>query len=250
MRRVSQTLITVFAAVIAVGANAAGTTPGTQGPALRTSAGKPAAVAVAQKPMLRTTTVVKVPVAVAAPKIRVAAPVVTAPKIRIAAKAAVGHAAKPHAMKVAVVVRHPHAVKKRVVARRVSPTISLPMDEVRVVAFTQPIATIFVGNPLIADVSMIDNRHAFVLGKSFGATNIVALNSDGRQVVNQSVSVFGRTSNTVVLHRGVAQATLTCASSRCEPMPMPGDDKDSYSSRMEQVLAHQDANIKAASAGK
>jgi Flp pilus assembly secretin CpaC len=248
MRRVSQALITVFAAVIATGANAAGTTPGTQSPALRTSAGKPAAVAVAQKPMLRTTTIVKVPVAVAAPKIRVATPVAAAPKIRVAAPVAIMHPAKP--VRVAVAVHRPHVVKKRVAVRRYSPAISLPMDEVRVVAFTQPIATIFVGNPLIADVSMIDNRHAFVLGKSFGATNIVALNSDGRQVVNQSVSVFGHTGNLVVLHRGVAQATLTCASSRCEPLPTPGDDKDSYGTRMEQIASHQDANMKAAAAGK
>lgn len=248
MRRVSQALLTIFAAVIATGASATDTAPAAQGPALRTSAaGKPAAVVTAQKPVLRATVAVKVPAA--APKMRVATPAVVAvPNIRIAAPAKA--VVKVHPVKVAVAVHRAHPVKKRVVARRSSPAISLPMDEVRVVAFTQPVATIFVGNPLIADVSMIDNRHAFVLGKSFGATNIVALNIDGKQVVNQSVNVFGHTGNMVVLHRGVARATFTCGGARCEAAPTPGDDKDSYSARMEQIIGHQDANIKAAAAGR
>lgn len=123
------------------------------------------------------------------------------------------------------------------------------MDEVRVVAFSQPISTVYVGNPMIADVSMIDSKHAFVLGKSFGATNMVALNADGKQIVNDSVTVYGHNGNTVILHRGTSQATYACAGARCESAPMPGDDKESFSSRMEQVTTHQDAGVKAASAG-
>jgi hypothetical protein len=118
------------------------------------------------------------------------------------------------------------------------------------VAFSQPVSTVYVGNPVVADVSVIDSRHAFVLGKGFGATNIIALNSDGKQVVNEHVTVFGHTGTTVVVHRGAGQATYACANSRCEIAPTPGDDKETYSSRMEQILGHQDAGMKAASAGR
>jgi hypothetical protein len=124
------------------------------------------------------------------------------------------------------------------------------MDEVRVVAFSQPIAVVYVGNPMIADVSMIDSRHAFVLGKGFGATNLVALDADGKQVINDPINVFGHTGNTVVLHRGTQQATLTCGNARCEAAPTPGDDKDSFSARMEQLEKHQDAGAKAAGTGR
>ena len=46
--------------------------------------------------------------------------------------------------------------------------IAISMDEVRTVTFGGPIATVYVGNPAIADVNMIDARHAFVIGKGFG----------------------------------------------------------------------------------
>jgi Flp pilus assembly secretin CpaC len=150
-----------------------------------------------------------------------------------------------------VLARSRVAVHKMAVAHRSAPpSISVPLDEVRVVAFSHPVATVYVGNPMVADVSVIDSRHAFVLGKAFGATNIVALDSDGKQLVNEHVTVFGHTGSTVILHRGVAQATYNCASSRCEVAPTPGDDKDSYASRMEQTVGHQDANLKAANAGR
>jgi hypothetical protein len=64
------------------------------------------------------------------------------------------------------------------------------------------------------------------------------------------VTVFGHTGTTVIVHRGAAQNTYACANSRCEIAPTPGDDKEAYSSRMEQILGHQDAGTKAASAGR
>src|ERR1700743_437405 len=67
--------------------------------------------------------------------------------------------------------------------------IALTLDEVRTVPFENPVATVYVGNPSIADITMIDARHAFVLGKSYGRTNIVALNHEGEQVYNQRVDV-------------------------------------------------------------
>lgn len=228
MRRASHSLLVIMAAAIATGASAGAVNPVVQKmpqPALRTASGGSAALP--SKPALRAS-------AATSPA---AKPVVVA-KVTVV---------KPVGKKV-VVANHPRGTHKHFAMRRAAPVISVPMDEVRVVAFSQPISTVYVGNPMIADVSMIDSKHAFVLGKSFGATNIVALNVDGKQVVNDAVSVYGHSGNTVILHRGTAQATYACAGTRCESAPMPGDDKDSFSSRMEQVSSHQDAGVKAASA--
>lgn len=155
-----------------------------------------------------------------------------------------------------VVVVHPTAAAKVVVRKHVAYRhmaaahgIAVPMDEVRVIQFSSPVSTVYVGNPSIADVSMIDNRHAFVLGKGFGATNVVALDQDGKQVVNDAISVYARTGSTVTLMRGPNQTTLACGGARCETSPMPGDDKDSFEVRTGQIEKHQDLNIKAASAG-
>jgi hypothetical protein len=120
-----------------------------------------------------------------------------------------------------------------------SASVSIPLDEVRMVDFAQPIATLYIGNPTIADVTMIDKRHAFVLGKAFGATNIVALDAAGFEVSNRQVVVFGSGSAVVTLQRGAARMTYSCAAARCEPSPQPGDGKDTFDSGMDQIAKHQ-----------
>ena len=101
--------------------------------------------------------------------------------------------------------------------------VAVPMDEVRTVAFAKPVATVYVGNPAIADINMIDARHAFVLGKSYGTTNMIALDHYGRQVSNTYISVSGSNGASVTLMRGATQMTLACSGNRCELAPLPGD---------------------------
>jgi hypothetical protein len=118
--------------------------------------------------------------------------------------------------------------------------VILALDEVHTLTFKNPVGTVYVGNPAIADITMIDARHAFVQGKSYGRTNIVALNRDGAQVFNSGVNVTGaQSSGTVVLNRGSQRITLNCAGNRCEPTPMPGDGKDSYDPANGIATAHQ-----------
>ena len=117
--------------------------------------------------------------------------------------------------------------------------VSIPLDEVRVITFTKPVSTLYVGNPVIADVTIIDNRHAFLQGKSFGSTNLVALDASGRQIANRHVVVAGGGAGMVTLQRGASQTTYTCAASRCESTPQPGDGKDSFDAAQDQVAKHQ-----------
>ncbi len=124
--------------------------------------------------------------------------------------------------------------------------VTLALDEVHTLTFKGPVGTVYVGNPAIADITMIDARHAFVQGKSYGRTNIVALNRDGAQVFNTGVNVTGQeSSGTVVLNRGAQRITLNCAGNRCEPTPMPGDGKDAYDPSNGIAALHQ-TNARAA----
>lgn len=124
--------------------------------------------------------------------------------------------------------------------------IAVPMDQVRMVTFDQPVATVYVGNPAIADVTVIDSRRVFVLGKAFGATNVVALDSHGAQVVDKPLTVYGRTANVVTLNRGANQVTYACAAARCETAPLPGDATAAYQAVMGENTQHQDLGQKAA----
>lgn len=112
--------------------------------------------------------------------------------------------------------------------------ITVPMDEVRIVTFPTPVSTVYVGNPAVADVTVIDARRVFLLGKNFGSTNLVALDSKGNPTISQRVTVFSRQGSTVTLHRGAAQMTFSCSGARCEAAPVPGDDNASYEAVMGQ----------------
>ncbi len=123
-----------------------------------------------------------------------------------------------------------------------SDTVALALDEVHTLTFKTPVATVYVGNPTIADVTMLDARHAFVQGKGYGRTNIVALNRDNVQVFNAHITVVGaRDGGTVTLNRGAQRVTLTCAGGRCEPTPTPGDDQKAFDSANNQANTHQAA---------
>jgi hypothetical protein len=127
--------------------------------------------------------------------------------------------------------------------------VNLGLDEVHTLTFRAPVATVYVGNPAIADITMIDARHAFVQGKSYGRTNIVALNHDGVQVFNTGITVNGvQTQGTVTLNRGAQRITLTCGNGQCVPTPMPGDGKNAYEPGDGVMGAHENAALAAAHA--
>jgi type IV secretory pathway protease TraF len=119
-------------------------------------------------------------------------------------------------------------------------SVALALDEVHTLTFRTPVSTVYVGNPSIADVTMIDARHAFVQGKGYGRTNVMALNRDNVMVFNTHVTVTGNDGGgTVTLNRGAQRVTLNCTGGRCEPTPMPGDGKDTYDSAVGQIVGHQ-----------
>jgi hypothetical protein len=125
--------------------------------------------------------------------------------------------------------------------------VSVPMDEVRMVSFDKPAATVYVGNPTIADVTIIDSKHAFLLGRSFGTTNLIALAQDGTEITDMHVTVFGKSGGTVTVQRGVNSLTYACAASQCKPTPVPGDGTASFEAVNTQIERHQELSTKAAS---
>jgi Flp pilus assembly secretin CpaC len=125
--------------------------------------------------------------------------------------------------------------------------IEVPLDQVRIVTFNGPVKTVFVGNPLIADITVIDPTHVFILGKNFGTTNVVALDAKGRETVNEQITVLERPGSTVTLQRGAGRVTLNCSSAHCEATPTPGDDSERYSAVSGQIDNRESASVKAAS---
>jgi len=117
--------------------------------------------------------------------------------------------------------------------------VAISMDEVRTITFPKPVTTVYVGNSSIADVNMIDPRHAFVLGKVPGITNIVALDHDGDQVSNMHVNVMAREAATVTLQRGSNRLTYSCVASHCDATPEPGDEQPMFSTVNSEITTHE-----------
>ena len=90
--------------------------------------------------------------------------------------------------------------------------LSITLDQVQTITFGKPVSTVYVGNPAIADINMIDARHAFILGKGYGSTNVVALNAEGTQISNTRINVLANTDrqSVVVLNRGASRVTYSC----------------------------------------
>jgi hypothetical protein len=125
--------------------------------------------------------------------------------------------------------------------------VSVVMDEARVVTFNRPIATVFVGNPMIADATVIDPYHAFVLGKTFGVTNLIALSAQSQMIANQQITVANRAGGVVTLNKGANQFSYSCTLAHCESNPRPGDEKTYFDNTEGAINTHQEQSVKAAS---
>ena len=79
------------------------------------------------------------------------------------------------------------------------------------------------GNPSIADVSLRDSQTAFIIGRTFGVTNFIALDSSGLEIANIRVAVSATGGSTVAVSRGAAQSSYNC-SPKCELLLVPGEE--------------------------
>lgn len=124
--------------------------------------------------------------------------------------------------------------------------VLVAMDNVTTVTFKNPVATVYVGNSSIAEVTMIDSRHAFVLGKRFGGTNLIALRADHTKAEDLPVQVSARLGGAVTIFRGSNSFNYACSSYHCETRPVPGDPKTYFENTEGPAGMHEDAGNKAA----
>jgi hypothetical protein len=100
--------------------------------------------------------------------------------------------------------------------------IAVALDQARVVKLPDRVGTIVIGNPLIADVSLQPGGLIVVTGKSYGATNLIALDRSGQVLMERQIAVSGPRDSVVVVYRGVERETYSCAPN-CERRITLGD---------------------------
>ena len=97
-------------------------------------------------------------------------------------------------------------------------------DQSQLLRLPRPATEVIIGNPSIADVTLQDGNLLVVTGKTFGITNIIALDAEHNIIQDQRVMVERDDRRVVNLHKGSTRFTYTCTPN-CEPTLTIGDDK-------------------------
>jgi Pilus formation protein N terminal region len=113
--------------------------------------------------------------------------------------------------------------------------VSVGIDMSTPVHLSRDAASVVIGNPSIADVYVQNGRLVFLQGRSFGTTNLIALDSQGQEILDVPVTVTSSRGRMVTLQRGVDGRISYACAGRCEPEVMPGDDPDHVKSLMDAV---------------
>jgi hypothetical protein len=123
------------------------------------------------------------------------------------------------------------------------------IDQATLVRLDRQAAEIVVGNPSIADVAIQNGKTLVVTGKSFGETNLIVMDADGKVFVNRRLIVQEPRSGFVTVYRGNARQTLHCAP-YCTPPLVIGDAPDVFGTISGQITTKQSISQSAAEGEK
>jgi Flp pilus assembly secretin CpaC len=127
-------------------------------------------------------------------------------------------------------------------------TVAVSVDQAKLVRLPGRVATIVIGNPLIADVTLQPGGLVVVTGKGYGATNFIAMDRSGQILVDRIIQVAGPTDQVVTIYRGVDRESYSCMPV-CQRRVTLGDGDGYFKSAMDQAgtLSSQAAGSAASS---
>ena len=114
--------------------------------------------------------------------------------------------------------------------------IAVNVDQAKLVRLPTRVATIVVGNPLIADVALQTGGVMVVTGKGYGATNFIAMDRSGEILVDRVIQVEGPTDQLVTVYRGVERESYSCMPI-CQRRVTLGDGETYFRSTIDQAGA-------------
>jgi hypothetical protein len=95
-------------------------------------------------------------------------------------------------------------------------------DQSQLIRLPRPATEVIIGNPSIADVAIQGGNLLVVTGKSFGVTNIIALDAQRNVIQDQRVVVDHDDGRTLSLYKGTKRESYTCTP-ECSPTITVGD---------------------------
>jgi len=113
-------------------------------------------------------------------------------------------------------------------------SIKVKVDQASIMRLNTPAQTVIVGNPIIADVNIQDGQILVVMGKNLGATNMIALDDQGREIANIDIIVHAIGNNSLSLYKGSARISMNC-SPNCERSLSVGDGATNFELLEKQI---------------
>lgn len=117
----------------------------------------------------------------------------------------------------------------------VDDALDVVVDRSRLVKMPDRVATIVIGNPLIADASLQAGGLIVLTGKGYGTTNLIALDRKGNALLEKVVQVHGPQQDVVVVYKGVNRETYACAPI-CNPTVTLGDFQQFFAQNLAQTV--------------
>lgn len=96
-------------------------------------------------------------------------------------------------------------------------------DQSKLLRLSRPVSEIIIGNPSIADVTVNGSTMLVITGKTFGMTNIIALDADKKIIREQRIIVERDEHRVVNLHKAGVRQSYSCTPN-CSPTLTIGDD--------------------------
>lgn len=134
---------------------------------------------------------------------------------------------------VSIGVAAPASAIDQVPPGAVGEQIAVYLDQSRVLKLPEGTATLVVGNPLIADISVQAGGVLVLTGKGYGVTNLIALNRSGTLLMEHPVQVLGPRDSVVSVYRGIERESYSCVPD-CSRRVMLGDSAAFFSANMSQ----------------
>jgi Flp pilus assembly secretin CpaC len=96
-------------------------------------------------------------------------------------------------------------------------------DQSQLLKLPRPVTEIIIGNPAIADVTVQKGDLLVITGKTFGITNMIALDAERKIVLETRIMVKRDEAKVVNLMRGTLRQSYNCTP-QCNPSIVIGDE--------------------------
>lgn len=135
------------------------------------------------------------------------------------------------------------------IAEPTADAVAVNVDQAKLVKLPARVATIVVGNPLIADVTLQTGGVVVVTGKGYGATNFIAMDRSGEVLVDRVIQVEGPTDQLITVYRGIDRESYSCMPV-CQRRVTLGDSEGYFKSTMDQAGSLSSQASSASASGK